>query len=1225
MSSSSSLLPPVSSSSTSILTNTSREKRQRRDEEENISYGDDEYQKIQRTPKDKKEMENIEQTFEDTKKALNEYENELKATTFEINQLDQTIDDLNVQASSSNSKYERIKQELISSTGNRDNVKFLLQDFDQKSQKIAETDAFYETYSSELEDLRKRIQILDQDNDRISNQKDMLLQQIESLRQKEDALRRQNDEYIQKLESQNRSNIDLLNKSHTQQINSLIDNQRTLSEEYNNTSAALNKIINDLNARFESTKNQQSEEYRSLQLELSTKRNQLLQLENERQEALRRRTSEIDSLREQHRAQIDRLEQAYESKSNKQQEMYDAEKSRLNNTIDRLNEQISEMTLEKNQQQNDFNNQSRRIEELELNLVRQKLEKDLLEVQINNLKDELAELAKPSTSSSSSSSLVNDDNNVSPNSQIIKAITDDVIKVREDLNIVTTKLEKAKLRKKDLNERIESLENNIKELVDNIADLKDNLNEEVSGIREELKDMSNRIEEQNNTIQQLQTEMIQKQQELQRTDKLISQHDTDNNIASSSSKKKSLSEQEKQILKILKDHQKTIQSELKDLTGKIDQIKKDQTNEISKIQKINQEEKMMNNLQEQIFDLFSKFQKSSSSSSSLFYQQQQQKDNIPSSSSSSICKDDDNLNNDKPKWYQHQQLSSKNNNTEKLDIIDISTYQPEISIDAERWRTKLTGIIDNLDLGNPNKVYQSVEALLTKNHPNEKRFFHTFYELTQIIEGSIYAKEGSMWTAPTTDLNHLIKSIVEAASEKIFTIPIKDADYFPISQGELQTGIYYELSKYIAPPSSSLTLSKSSLPPLPQRPLLTPTEFKEGVPKFVNPNNNNNANNTTAPELISPSTGDYRTYMEKKIQKNDQKVLSNAKKLQSSSSSFSSSASLPLQSFIGAKKQKTLSSTSVSSLSKSSSPTIPTNNYNQLKRHNLYNDYRYPNAPLISLEQRTKFQQNNNDDDNNQTKKVLFDYEGKYLLFYTDFRDILQKDIINRMNNGHPEYVIEFQEGKRHDWTSVEAGHSLYDLSYYFAQHLWDNLQIRQLRGGTIRRPSILSIQKFLNNQAIDRVKNAITDIDNTYNEPWQQKIQAMLMQAVSKALFAAFKSALNDIGVSFDPTNPILSDIISETSFHELVKCRMNYNKTSVGHGGYKSAAILNSSFSNVSTQIDTTIRELYSKRLISKKPNTILSSSSSSSSFSSSSSSLFQNNNNLITNNGSYSILDL
>lgn len=155
----------------------------------------------------------------------------------------------------------------------------------------------------------------------------------------------------------------------------------------------------------------------------------------------------------------------------------------------------------------------------------------------------------------------------------------------------------------------------------------------------------------------------------------------------------------------------------------------------------------------------------------------------------------------------------------RREIIDINNFKPDIPAQAEAWKVKLEGVARDINIGDPDRVYRSVEQLLRSTHPSESEFYHRFYTMIGWVEGACAKNKGAFWIAKTEGLQHLTKDVIEAATTKINTIPISEAEFFPLSRDELTTGIARELTVYrrmttgsgrrveVAPPAYQLVKS----------------------------------------------------------------------------------------------------------------------------------------------------------------------------------------------------------------------------------------------------------------------------------------------------------------------------------------------------------------------------------------------------------------------------------
>ncbi len=462
------------------------------------------------------------------------------------------------------------------------------------------------------------------------------------------------------------------------------------------------------------------------------------------------------------------------------------------------------------------------------------------------------------------------------------------------------------------------------------------------------------------------------------------------------------------------------------------------------------------------------------------------------------------------------------------EIIDIQSYDPQIPEQAKKWRETLVNIAKNVDIGNPRRVYDAIEAILRRNHPREAEFYHHFYLLVRNVEGKAGKKKGAFWVAQTEGLKHLVNNIVEASTEEITVVPLKEAKFFPLSKSELSNGIAMELRTFQEKPESDLireirgSQSSSTNRPWnpsgtkpvnpPVYPLPTPSELESGLPAI--------------PRFRPPILpGKYKDAVETIHRQELDSKVAEARKPGSSWT--------PEERGIAARSQI---------------------RYNR----------KYPNAPLRGIDQRLHEYELG---DRLDPSLVLFNKE-KVLVMTYNFWDFVQQNLLLKINRAQPNYVVELQDKGDHSWTNVVSGTDFNDIVYYLTDHLWENLQVRQINGSLVRKPSMLSVQKFLDNQAIKRVTDELIQIDEDYVEPWQDRIRSMLEAAVDSGLFVSILEALQDINLEFKIGEPRFMKALKSTPFMSLVAAR--YQKTVVDASRTATGNQMNNAASNVSNCID-------------------------------------------------------
>jgi hypothetical protein len=130
------------------------------------------------------------------------------------------------------------------------------------------------------------------------------------------------------------------------------------------------------------------------------------------------------------------------------------------------------------------------------------------------------------------------------------------------------------------------------------------------------------------------------------------------------------------------------------------------------------------------------------------------------------------------------------------EIFDINNFEPKIPEQLAAWSAKLDGVTKAIEIGAPDNVYRKVKALLTEDHPNETEFYHRFYTFVGLVEGACAKSKGTFWKSKDVDLEHMAKDIADATVTDIVTIPISEAEFFPLSKDELALGIAGALEEY---------------------------------------------------------------------------------------------------------------------------------------------------------------------------------------------------------------------------------------------------------------------------------------------------------------------------------------------------------------------------------------------------------------------------------------------
>jgi hypothetical protein len=461
------------------------------------------------------------------------------------------------------------------------------------------------------------------------------------------------------------------------------------------------------------------------------------------------------------------------------------------------------------------------------------------------------------------------------------------------------------------------------------------------------------------------------------------------------------------------------------------------------------------------------------------------------------------------------------------EIVDFQSFSPQIPEQARKWRETLTNISNNVDIGNPHRVYEAVEALLKRNHPHEAEFYHHFYLLVRAVEGKAGKKKGGFWVAQTEGLKHLANNIIEAATENITVAPLANSQHFPLSKAELSNGIAIELHAFREKPGPDLTdlgfvnepekryaWTPSKTKPVnpPVYPLPTPAELEAGLPAIPK-----------SRPAIAP--GQYKNTIE-------------------------------------AVHRQELDSKIVEARKPGSNWT--TEERGIASRNQIRYGKGYSGAPLRGIDQRLREYEL---EDRLDPSLHLFNRENVLIMTY-NFWDFIQQKILLKINRAQPNYVVELQDKADHSWTNVVSGTDFNDIVYYLTDHLWQNLQVRQINGSLIRKPSMLSIKKFLDNQAIKRVTDEITQIDEEYIQPWQDRISSMLEAAIDSGFFVSFREALQDLGLKFEIGNPRFMEALKSMPFVSLVAA--HYQKTVTDYRTSATGNQINNANLNVSNCID-------------------------------------------------------
>lgn len=506
------------------------------------------------------------------------------------------------------------------------------------------------------------------------------------------------------------------------------------------------------------------------------------------------------------------------------------------------------------------------------------------------------------------------------------------------------------------------------------------------------------------------------------------------------------------------------------------------------------------------------------------------------------------------------------------ETIDIQSFTPKIPEQAKRWQDTLNNIARNSDIGNPHRVYEAVERLLKTNHPDESEFYHDFYLLVRTVEGKAGKKRGQFWVAETEDLKHLANNIIEAATESITVVPLKEAGFFPLSKADLSNGISYELQQFKEKPRV-----EPPKPPMNQPQIPTPSSSSLSSPSSLSSSYiSEPSSSRQGPESRSLISNDIQSEQPRRYAWNASRKrtphaprfpLPTPKQLNEGLPELPQGRRprvLPggYHDTIETIHQQELTKKQQEARRQGSGWTAEERDIAALNQSRYQN--RYPNAPLRGIDQRLAEYGLR---DRLDPSLVLFDNENALVITY-NFWDFIQQRILGNINKAQPNYVVEFQEGSDYSWTNVVQGTDFNDIAHYLADHLWENLQVRHIGGPLTRKPSMLSVKKYLDNQAISRITDELVQIDQEYVQPWQDRIFSMLQTAVDSSFFAAFRESMNDLNLKFEIGETKFKDALKNMFFASLVAA--HYQKTivdtSVSSTGYRIA----NTNSNVTNAID-------------------------------------------------------
>lgn len=487
----------------------------------------------------------------------------------------------------------------------------------------------------------------------------------------------------------------------------------------------------------------------------------------------------------------------------------------------------------------------------------------------------------------------------------------------------------------------------------------------------------------------------------------------------------------------------------------------------------------------------------------------------------------------------------------QMETIDIQNFRPQIPEQAKKWEETLSNIAKSVDIGDPHRVYEAVERILKTDHPEESEFYHDFYLLVRTVEGKSGRKRGQFWVAETEDLKHLAHNIIEAATETITVVPLKEASFFPLSKADLANGISLELQQFKEKPQVETPkevveyLQKSSTNPSSSS---TPAPISEDIndrPARRYAWNAQRRKHTTPPSYPLPTPSQLETGLPAIPRVRDQilpgRYQDNIEKIHRQELQ---------QKALEAKKPG--SGWSVEEI-------------NIARRNETRYGSRYPQAPLRGIDQRLAEYDLR---DRLDPSLVLFDKENTLVITY-NFWDFIQQRILGKINRAQPNYVVELQDKPNHGWTNVIKGTDFNDIAHYLADHLWENLQVRQIGGPLTRKPSMLSVKKYLDNQAIKRITDELVQIEEEYRQPWQDRIFSMLQAAVDSGFFAAFREGLNDLNIKFDIGEPRFKSAMKNMQFASLVAA--HYQKTVVDTSRTATGYQIANANSNVSNAIDS------------------------------------------------------
>lgn len=168
-------------------------------------------------------------------------------------------------------------------------------------------------------------------------------------------------------------------------------------------------------------------------------------------------------------------------------------------------------------------------------------------------------------------------------------------------------------------------------------------------------------------------------------------------------------------------------------------------------------------------------------------------------------------------------------------------------------------------------------------------------------------------------------------------------------------------------------------------------------------------------------------------------------------------------------------------------------------------------------------------------KMLIFDARGK-LIKDVDFWYLVQNKFIAHMNNKPKDYVVSLSDKNKHPWTFIEKNASIEDVADRLAKGLWENLQIRAFKETTTKKPSRLSVIKYLDNEAITRTLAELNAVSADRTLVWAEKIKDMLRLALNNKFFQSLNMCLEKLDLTFDIENQQFRDALKNQHFVRFV-----------------------------------------------------------------------------------------